>query len=90
MMNMGIKSIKVDELGNVGVLPRLVRIETDDAIATVAAAGYLNDAIDKLKEPLIPGDMCLVHVIDAGLLKPAWLSLSKTAGDWKLDNPITA
>lgn len=87
---MPIKSIKVDQVGQIGVNPRVVFIETDDAIATVAAAGYLNDAIGKLKEPLQPGDMCLVHVIDAGILKPAWLSLSKTAGNWKLDNPITA
>ena len=87
---MGIKSINVQEIGAAGVNPRIIYMETDDTIAVVAAAGYLDTAELNIDFEFRKGDMFLVQVVDAGDNKTAWLSLNYTAGQWKLDNPITA
>ena len=87
---MPIKDIHIPEVGKVGVYPRIVVMETDDAIATVATAGYLDKSELTHKFDFRKGDMFLVQVVDSGDNKSAWLSLNDTGGQWKLDNPITA
>lgn len=54
---MAIKRIITDVAGQVGIKPRIVRIETTDSFATVTAANYLKTAIDAGMATFYPDDV---------------------------------
>lgn len=83
---MAILNIVTSVTGLVGVTPRVVYIDTNDTLATVTTAGYLNQAQANgasLKE----SDMALVTIKSspsATSVQVAWLEISYSSGDWSL------
>lgn len=83
---MAILNIVTSVTGLVGVTPRIVYIDTNDTLATVTTAGYLNKAQQdgaSLKE----SDMALVTIKSspsATSVQVAWLEISYSSGDWSL------
>ena len=65
---MPIKQITTDVTGLIGVLPRIVYINTTDTVATITTVGYLNHAVDN-GATFSNHDMALVYSTDAG---PDW------------------
>lgn len=63
---MGIKKITTDVTGLSGVLPNIVYIETDDVVATVTAAGYLNPIVEQQGHIFNNKQMALVYTTDSG------------------------
>lgn len=83
---MAILNIVTSVTGLVGVTPRVVYIDTNDTLATVTTAGYLNKAQQEgasFKE----SDMALVTIKSspsATSVQVAWLEISYSSGDWSL------
>jgi hypothetical protein len=83
---MAILNIVTSVTGLVGVTPRIVYIDTNDTLATVTTAGYLNKAQQdgaSLKE----SDMALVTIKSspsAISVQVAWLEISYSSGNWSL------
>jgi hypothetical protein len=83
---MAILNIVTSVTGLVGVTPRIVYIETNDTLATVTTAGYLNKAQQEgasFKE----SDMALVTIKSspsATSVQVAWLEISYSSGNWSL------
>lgn len=83
---MAILNVVTSVTGLVGVTPRIVYIDTNDTLATVTTAGYLNAAQANgagFKE----SDMALVTIKaspSATSVQVAWLEVSYSAGDWSL------
>lgn len=73
------------QTGLVGVLPSLCYIYTDDPVATVTTAGYLNKAVENGFSPSLP---CLAVVStqeNSGVpVVTATYALTHAAGDWTL------
>ncbi len=63
---MGIKQITTDVTGLTGVIPNVIYIETNDTVATVSTAGYLNDIVAQQGHIFNNKQMALVYTTDAG------------------------
>ena len=83
---MAILNIVTSVTGLVDVNPRIVYIDTNDTLATVTTAGYLNKAQQEgasFKE----SDMALVTIKSspsATSVQVAWLEISYSSGNWSL------
>ncbi len=84
---MAILNIKTDEIGEVGVKPRIVKIDTNNTIAEVLATGFLNDAVQRGGFFFSEEDYCLVTT----KLTPSTVAtqvgayeISKVGSDWSL------
>ena len=85
---MSIKSIKVDSVGQAGVKPEIIYIDTDNTFAEVTAAGYLNGIAEKFGVGISEDMMALVTTRttpNAASAQVAWLEVSKSSGNWSLD-----
>lgn len=56
---MAILNVQVDLIGQAGQVPKLIYINTNDTIAAVTHAGYLNEIVS-MGSQLSPTDMALV------------------------------
>lgn len=84
---MGIKSIKMQSMGQAGVLPQIIYIETDDTYAAVTTAGYLNNAQTNMNFQFTEGQMALVATKvtpGAAAVQVVWLEVGKTGDNWSL------
>lgn len=77
---MAIKNIHPDIIGNVGVVPSIICIETDDTVAEVTTAGYLTQA-EQMGASLSPQQAALVYTTDSG---PKWFKVTVAAGVYSL------
>lgn len=83
---MAILSITTDVTGLAGVNPRVVYIETNDTLATVTTAGYLNKSVQQgfvFQED----DMALVSTKtspSSTTTQVGWLEVSKSGDNWSL------
>lgn len=84
---MAIQNIQINEPGQSGVVPRQIRIETNNTRAEVIATGFLNDLVKKQKIGLLPSDCALVTT----RATPAALEIAtdlydvvKSGDDWSL------
>lgn len=74
---MAITSIVTDFTGEIGVNPRLIRMETTDTLSTITTAGYLNSAAINAGVNFKPTDVMFVAYNDgAGGIATAQMSLS--------------
>lgn len=83
---MAILNVVTSVTGLVGVTPRIVYIDTNDTLATVTTAGYLN-AAQANGASFKESDMALVTIKaspSATSVQVAWLEVSYSAGDWSL------
>lgn len=83
---MAILNIVTSVTGLVGVTPRVVYIDTNDTLATVTTAGYLN-AAQANGASFKESDMALVTIKSspsAVAVQVAWLEVSYSSGDWSL------
>lgn len=83
---MAILNIVTSVTGLVGVTPRVVYIDTNDTLATVTTAGYLN-AAQANGASFKESDMALVTLKSspsATSVQVAWLEVSYASGDWSL------
>lgn len=88
---MAIISIQIGQTGVVGPMPQWVYIATDDTIATVTTAGYLNGAAHEFVSMLSPNMMALVSTKTAKSVNVApvlyTLQVQNSAGVWSLVAP---
>lgn len=86
---MAILNIQSNEVGQAGVTPRIVRIETDDDVSTVTASGYLTDAVKKGRISLDESDICLVVTQSSAnaAKEVGWFEVSKSGTNWSLVPP---
>lgn len=83
---MAIKNIVLNVTGLVGVKPRVVYIDTDDTLATVTTAGYLNKAVQQ-GFSFQEDDMACVTTKTtpaATTVEVAWLEVSYSSPNWSL------
>lgn len=83
---MSILNIVTQVSGLSGVTPRIIYIDTDDTLATVTTAGYLNK-VQQLSYGLNESDMALVTVRptpSSTSIQVAWLEVSYSGGNWSL------
>lgn len=76
---MAIRQITTDFAGQIGVLPRLVRINTDDTLSEVTAENYLKGAISQ-GFTFYPTDLAEVTYLDEGNSLTDFFSVSMTSG----------
>jgi hypothetical protein len=83
---MAILSFNVNFPGQSGVFPSEIIIETNDTLATVTTAGYLNHMVaDNI--PLVNGMMALVSTKttpNSPLATSSWFNIVSSGGDWSL------
>jgi hypothetical protein len=83
---MAILNIQLGEVGLVGVKPRVIYIDTNDTLATVTTAGYLNKAKQQ-GFAFAEYDMALVSTKttpSSTVTQVAWLEVSYTSPNWSL------
>lgn len=83
---MAILNIQIGETGLVGVKPKVIYIDTNDTLATVTTAGYLNTAVQQ-GATFSEWDMALVSTKttpSATSTQVAWLEVSKSGSNWSL------
>lgn len=83
---MAILSFNVNILGQAGNFPSEIIIETNDTLATVTTAGYLNGLHSEMV-PLVTGMMALVSTKttpNATSSSSSWLNVIYSNGDWSL------
>lgn len=83
---MAILNVVTSVTGLVGVTPRIIYIDTNDTLATVTTAGYLN-AAQANGAGFRESDMALVTIKSspsAASIQVAWLEISYSSGDWSL------
>lgn len=83
---MAILNMVTQVTGLSGVTPRIIYIDTDDTLATVTTAGYLNE-VQQLSYGLYESDMALVTVRpspSSTSIQVAWLEVSYSGGNWSL------
>lgn len=83
---MTILNIKLDQVGEVGVRPRIVRIDTNNTIAEVTATGFLNDAV-RNGFSFSEEDYCLVSTKtspSATATQVGAYEVSKSGSNWSL------
>jgi len=84
---MPILNVSVNQVGQAGVFPAIIYILTNDTLAEVTTAGYLNGIVQKFNTPLNDSDMALVTTKtspNAQSTQVGWLSVSYANGDWSL------
>lgn len=88
---MAILNVQLNEPGQSGVYPRIIRIETNDTVATVTASGYLTDAVKKGLLTLDERDMCLVVTKESASAanECGWYEVSESSGAWSLVPPAS-
>lgn len=77
----------MDSIGQSGVKPGLIYIDTDDTLAEVTTAGYLNGAESKWGVNFSEWQMALVTTKtspSATATQVAWLEISYSGGNWSL------
>lgn len=80
---MPIISTSFNDIGNAGQVPSIVRIETDDSLATVLTTGYLN-VLTHQNLPLSETSLVLVST-GTGVNKAVTvMSMTYSSGDWSL------
>ena len=86
---MAILNIQANEPGQAGVVPRIIRIDTDNTVAEVTAAGYLNDAVRSGLVDFKESDLCAVTTKTSAAAAPnaGWYEISSAGGDWSLVPP---
>src|SRR3990167_7878489 len=83
---MAILNIQIGEVGLTGVKPRVIYIDTNDTLATVVTAGYLNNAKQQ-GYAFSEYDMALVSTKttpSSAITEVAWLEVSYSNPDWSL------
>jgi hypothetical protein len=83
---MTVLSFNINEPGQAGVFPSMIRIETNDTLATVMTAGYLND-MHAENVPIASGMMALVSTKtspNSAYSTSSWLDIQYSNGDWSL------
>ena len=84
---MPILNASINQVGQAGVLPAIIYILTNDTLAEVTTAGYLNGLVQKFNIPLSEADMALVTTKtspNAATTQVAWLEVSKSGANWSL------
>jgi hypothetical protein len=83
---MPIENFQINEPGQAGVTPRILRITTSDSIATVTATGYLNNLVRTGGIALSETDLCAVITKETpgAALEANWYDVSKSGDDWSL------
>ncbi len=71
------RDISVDLIGEVGVFPRVVRINTSDAYATVVAAGYLSNSAYNAFQ-FYKNDLFIISYLNAGIMVTQLFTLNIT------------
>lgn len=85
---MPIKNIDINNIGKSGVNPGLVYIETNDTLAEVQAAGYLNKAVQKDNFALSDRQVAVVEVKvsdNSKLSSVYWMRVKKNADNYSLE-----
>ena len=83
---MTIISFTVNEAGQGGVNPAIIRIKTNDTLAEVLVTGYLNHLV-KENVPLLNGMMALVATQptdNSTTVNASWLEVAFASGNWSL------
>lgn len=83
---MPILSINLSPTGLAGVVPNIIFIQTNDTVAEVTTAGYLNSWAHQ-NIPLSESDMALVSTKTspgAASVQVSWLEVSYSGGNWSL------
>jgi len=82
---MTILNVQIGEIGEAGVVPQIIRLETDNTLAEVTATGYLNGLV-KQGFALSESDMALVvtKASASSAKEVAWLEVSKSGSNWSL------
>lgn len=83
---MTVLSFNINEPGQAGVFPSMIRIETNDTLATVMTAGYLNDMHEE-NVPIRSGMMALVSTKtspSSPYSSSSWLDIQFSNGNWSL------
>lgn len=75
---MAIKQIVTDMTGEIGVIPRIIRIFTDDSFAAITAANYLSSAIGQ-GYTFNPGDIAAVTYGTTPVTQLFTVSISSSA-----------
>lgn len=86
---MPIQAINLNNAGQGGVLPQIVYIETNDTLATVLTAGYLNHVVAE-GLPITSSTMALVATkasVNASQYSTQWLQVTLSGGNWSLAAP---
>lgn len=84
---MPILSIQNNDPGQAGVVPNIVRIETNDSVATVTATGYLTDAVRSGQLVISETTVCLVCTSTTDGIpatEVGWYEAAYSAGEWSL------
>lgn len=87
---MPILNAQTDQVGQAGVFPAIIYILTNDTMAEVTTAGYLNTLTDKFHIPLSEADMALVTTKtseSAKLTSVSWFAVTFANGLWSLIPP---
>jgi len=83
---MPILNIQTSQVGQVGVMPNIAYIATNDTLAQVTATGYLNQAVQN-GASFYDSTMCLVTTKaspSATSVEVAWLEISHVGTNWSL------
>lgn len=85
---MAIKSIITQSIGQSGVTPRIIYIETDDPVNVVTATGYLNNVVNKSKITVSDTDLAVVAIKPtSGTNRYVGLyEVEYSGGNWSLVN----
>jgi hypothetical protein len=89
---MPIQNVQINQPGQAGVLPAIIYIETNDTLAEVTTAGYLNVVVSKFGIPLVESDMALVTTKTSPSslqTQIGWLAVVNSNGNWSL-SPTTS
>ncbi len=81
---MPIISSSFNDVGNAGQVPNLVRIETDDSLATILTTGYLN-ALAHQNLPLSENSVVLVSTGSGVNKAVSAMRMVFSSGDWSLE-----
>lgn len=83
---MTVLSFNINEPGQAGVFPSMIRIQTNDTLATVMGTGYLNDLHEE-NVPIASGMMALVSTKtspSSPYSSSSWLDIQYSNGNWSL------
>lgn len=84
---MAILDVQINEIGQAGVAPRIIRLETNDTRSAVIASGYLNDLVRQGRIALLPTDIALVSTkasVNAVESSTDWYDVVKSGDNWNL------
>lgn len=90
---MPILNVNVNQVGQAGVFPAIVYILTNDTLAEVTTAGYLNGIVTHFNIQLSESDIALVTTKttpNAHSTQVGWFSVVKSGENWSLTAPTAA